>query len=426
MAVATSRMRAVVVPDEPYWTAAGFDLRGEGIDPEPDPGAADALVLPPRLPRPLSDAARELRVRLPDPRNVRILDGPELGGEATEPALREAFGAREESEGGAGEGGGGGHDHGDMMAVTGEPSDDGLVMEDAELIVGPVSVALPTGLVARLTLDGDVVCSASVSSALGSAPPPGDPLAPQSFRWAAERIAGGADPSPALVARRLAAVELERAISHVAWLARVLRLVGWIDAAERTARAAAFLPRAQRASLDGSGAVEPVSRTELKELLEPLSSSRRLRRRLEGLAPIAPERCREQGIRGPAARAAGLADDDRTEDPSYRELGFEPVVGRSGDAMGRLRVRIDEVLASLQLAEAALAAGSLPAPGGRVEGPRGPLRPQGAGPAGETAILPEGADPLVAAAAASAEGHELARALVALASFDAGPWQVRG
>ena len=53
---------------------------------------------------------------------------------------------------------------------------------------------------------------------------------------------------------------------------------------------------------------------------------------------------------GPVARAAGLAEDVRLDDPAYRELGFEPILGQRGDAAARLELRLAEAAQSLDLA----------------------------------------------------------------------------
>lgn len=441
MAVAPARTLtpAVPVPDEAFWIAAGIDLRREGIEPRLDPGAADALIVPIRIPAPLLEALDELRLRLPDPSSVRPVEGPELGGEPAEAVASGSIGealadeAGEESDGEGDDGGhdhgdDGGHDHGDMMAVTGDPSADGLIMEDAELSVGPIAAALPTGIVLRLTLDGDVACAASLRSGLGAAAPALDPLAPQACRWAAERARGPAAQDPGHVRRRLAGVEIERALSHVAWLARFLRLLGWVEAAERLAIAAAPLIDLQRRSLDeGSDGEDGAGLGdchELEEGLRGLVGSRRLAGRCADIATVAADSCRELGLRGPIARAAGIDVDARSADPAYRELGFSPVVGSGGDARARAELRVEEALASIGLARLALAADSLPAVSGEVESPRGPLATPSAGPAGAAAILPANAAATVAAAEAAVVGHELARALVAVASFDLSPWQV--
>lgn len=276
-------------------------------------------------------------------------------------------------------------DRGDAMAVSGEPSSDGLVMEDYEATVGPLeSAALPAGLTLDLDLDGDVVRSARISSSperLATA----DPLAP------------------------LAAVEAERALSHAAWLARFLDLLGWVAAAERVRSALGPLIAAQQDFLgggDGDGWLEECA--ELEAALGALLGSRRVAWRAGGLAVVDAGRCRESGVRGPIARAAGIEDDARVADASYGALGFSVVTRSAGDARARAEVRIEEALGSLRLAREALRAEALPpSEGSEVEGPRGPF--------------PVAADPARELAEETARGEELARALVAIASFDLTP-----
>ena len=58
-----------------------------------------------------------------------------------------------------------------MMAIVGEPSADGLVMEEIELSHGPVGTALPGGLRLDVTLDGDVVGHCEVTALLRAGAP---------------------------------------------------------------------------------------------------------------------------------------------------------------------------------------------------------------------------------------------------------------
>jgi Ni,Fe-hydrogenase III large subunit len=87
---------------------------------------------------------------------------------------------------------------------------------------------------------------------------------------------------------------------------------------------------------------------------------------------------------GPVARAAGLAEDVRLEDPAYRELGFEPILGDGADAATRLRLRLAEAAQSFDLA--ARAGDRHTTLRGRVESPRGRLEP-GSGPSARLLTL---------------------------------------
>ena len=90
---------------------------------------------------------------------------------------------------------------------------------------------------------------------------------------------------------------------------------------------------------------------------------------------------------GPVARAAGLAEDVRLEDPAYRALGFEPVLRDRGDAAARWAVRLAEAADSLDLA--ARAGDARTTPIGRIESPRGRLEPGSAASARLLALVPQ-------------------------------------
>jgi Ni,Fe-hydrogenase III large subunit len=131
-------------------------------------------------------------------------------------------------------------------------------------------------------------------------------------------------------------------------------------------------------------------------------------------------------ITGPSARAAGLAIDARTKDPAYSTIGFTPSVDKAGDAAARARVRAHELVASIDLARAAVgasftAASVLPE---AVEGPRGPVAVHVAAEGEPCAFVAQGADELLEAAAERLEGLEWAAAMAAIASFDLPGWKV--
>jgi hypothetical protein len=418
-----TRTRAIAIPDMAWWAAAGVDLPAAGAEPVSDSRDAEALIVPERLPAPLLAGARELRLRLGDRAPLRVLGGLEIGGEPVAEALAAGAAAAASHgphEDGDGEGEG---DRGEMMAVSGEASADGLVMEESRATLGPLgAAALPSGLALDLGLDGDVVCSARISSPLEDVGSP-DPLAPLASRWAADLGAGDPQPAEGRRAARIAAVEAERALSHASWLARFLDLLGWGAAAGRIRLALGPLITAQRDFLDGGeggGWLDECA--ELEAALGAPLGSRRLAWRTAGLAIVDEGRCRESGARGPIARAAGVEDDARAADPAYRALGFAPVTRSAGDARARAELRIEEALGSLALARAALQAMELPASDStELEGPRGPFAVTTSGPSGAAALLAAGAAPAQELAEQAAAGHELARALVAVASFDLTP-----
>ncbi len=80
-----------------------------------------------------------------------------------------------------------------------------------------------------------------------------------------------------------------------------------------------------------------------------------IRGRLEGVGVLDRQRAIQLGVTGPNLRASGVAYDARmTGYAAYGELGFKPVVGREGDALERVWVRLREIEASLELVEEAL------------------------------------------------------------------------
>ena len=67
---------------------------------------------------------------------------------------------------------------------------------------------------------------------------------------------------------------------------------------------------------------------------------------------------------GPTARASGLAIDLRTQHPTYRKLGFSPVVRSEGDNFARIMVRFQELLQSIRLIRQCITT----LPGGLIRG----------------------------------------------------------
>lgn len=400
-----------LVPDQALWAAAGIDLGA--IEIEAVAGRARLMALAARLPAELGPALAETVLRFDDPGAIVVLADSPLEGISTAELLEnvEKLATADPEHHDEGEHGhGGGHE--DMMAVTGDPSADGLVMEDAEATVGPLSSALPTGLTAELTLDGDVVSRARIGT-LGSDADSGagDRLAPRCRLWAR---AAEAAVEPGQVPQLLAAVEIERVVSHSIWLARFAELIGWVDLGTRLRGAVRPLIRLNAVPVSDLGEASVPDCRELRETLRTAARSRRLLWRTRGLAPLTAGESEAAGIRGPSARASARAVDARSEHPAYVELGFDPVLADGGDTASRVRVRAEEAVAALDLARTALSLETLPAGGATIEGPRGPL---GAG-------VDAWGSAAVRAAEDAAEGEELARALTAVASFDLSPGMV--
>ncbi len=81
------------------------------------------------------------------------------------------------------------------------------------------------------------------------------------------------------------------------------------------------------------------------------------KKRSIGVAVIAPELLDPYGVTGPTARAAGVPQDVRTDQPYlvYPELDFEPVIGHDSDIYTRADVRRRDLLLSLDLIRQILA-----------------------------------------------------------------------
>jgi respiratory-subunit NADH dehydrogenase subunit len=440
---------ALVVPDEQTWTMSGRDPATLGVEPVFAPGAVRRVLVLEDVPSPVAEALQKYLENVPSdidgrpdpPRHDRhaIHEGQPHGHDqhvAHEQHRGEEAHALHEHHGG--DGGHtqhdghedhSGHDHHDMMAIVGEPSTDGLVMEPIELTYGPIGTVLPAGLVANVTLDGDVVSRCEVTTLLAAEGP--DPLTPETWAVAysiARDRARGVSVAPSERCRRIARIEIERALSHLAWLRSFARLLGWRQVVERSQAAITSLLDAR--SLAALSALEP-ARGELHALSRFMHQSRRLRMRARGRAVLTAERAAELGLRGPAARASGLIVDARLDDPLYRTLGFEPIVRSEGDTLARTLVRAAEAAAAIELAARALEveatadlSDALPPTTDTtvVEGPRGPVEVLAAGSARRLAA--HGHDASLTAASETAAGSEWASALLGLASFDLSPWRV--
>jgi hypothetical protein len=512
--------RAIVVPDAGAWLLWGIDVTELGFAAVPSPTRAEALVGPARVPEALTETIIETWRRMPDgARHVMSLDGPDLEGRPLEELLREAdersddrgqpedgHDETEHGHGGAADGGGGAeHDHGsaasagppggelgappdvealvaparppapqeperrdhdlqragdeqqNMMPIEGRPSSDGLVMEPIEVQLGPLGAILPGGLVARFTLDGDVVGDCSLEATL-SAHWSGaeredalwDPLSAVAWRLAASGAREGRAPAASPWAA-IVALELERALSHVAWLRSLGSLLGWAELAElahaavrpllaeRRAWPVQAVPQGPRRL--SANARPPAALIEAKARVERLRTlledSRRLAARTRGRGRLSREEVEQNGATGPIARSAGVERDERQADPRYTELGFNVVTRHDGDALARTLLRISEAGEALRLAEDALrraredaAAPPLDAEGAAsgatVEGSRGPVQATVVGRSTRLQLEAPGRAAALALAARAAVEEEWSAALVALTSFDLSPWKVAG
>ena len=433
--------RSLLAPDERTWLLWGRDPRAEGHRPVTFPAGADVLACSRWIPEALAPALRALWSEMPSRRRLVLLDSPLSAGVEAAHVLaghehhtghgehgdghgehgdgHEGHGDGHEGHGDGHEGHGDGHDHAAMMAVTGDPSPDGLVMENLEVVLGPVSSVLPTGVIGRFDLDGDVVCGAELSAVLiraGSVAP--DPTAAAAWR-AAVTAAAGSDVS------WIVEVELERALSHATWFMTLGDVLGWPQLGA-WARDAALALLAVQLTEDAGPAALDAADAAAARLASLLEGSRRLRHRLAGVGSVSAADAERLDLAGPNARASGIAADARTDHPSYVALGFRPVVREQGDAEARAQVRLAELVASIALAQAALddPTRTAPSPAAEVEAPRGAVAVVPASPGEAPVFVARGAEGALRAAGEAAAGQEWPVAVAAVASFDLSGWRV--
>ncbi|MGI8510345.1 MAG: hypothetical protein ACR2MQ_13565 [Gemmatimonadaceae bacterium] len=228
---------------------------------------------------------------------------------------------------------------------------DGLQLDQLPLRIGPYFNAFPAGLVLDIELQGDVVQDVVVSGE------PVSPLLP---------VFAGAINDPISVA----VLECARAEDHLRWLAHALRVHGL----------AALSSRALQLSMQigaGDSAIKG-SRAELKAITRDVERSGALWWSTRGVGLLSRDAVADQGL-GPIARASGVIDDARIDEPAYQALGFELIVNTAvntassdkdgGDASARWRQLLAEAAQSLDLA--AKANGARAWGHGVVEGPRG-------------------------------------------------------
>ncbi|SFI25196.1 hypothetical protein, partial [Modicisalibacter xianhensis] len=207
--------------------------------------------------------------------------------------------------------------------------------------LGPFFSAFPPGMMAEITLQGDLVQTWSTQFA--PYPQSLDPV----FVTARER------PVP------IAELELARARHHLHRLFHALHLAGLENASLDALRLAQ--------NLSTSSTLGGLRRRLVRSGFFRLSS-------MEG-GVLDPEQARQIG--GPAARAAGLDDDLRLEDAGYRRLGFSPACQSHGNTQARWQQTLDEIDQSLRLAQQAERDNVYTSEVDRIETPRGPWSEQG-------------------------------------------------
>ncbi|MGH7556644.1 MAG: hypothetical protein ACREMD_02445 [Gemmatimonadota bacterium] len=239
----------------------------------------------------------------------------------------------------------GGRPYGRPLPQRGDARD-GLTLDRLSIRMGPFFPPSPPGLALDIVLQGDVLQEVAIAPnpfAPGAAGPLGTRTPPKSVP------AGDAPPT-------IREIELDRARSHLRWLAHALRIQGLAALGRRALGLAAMLQ---------PGDPRPILR--LRDLLE---RTRALGWATRGVATIGAETA-DPGW-GPIARAAGIDADARADDPAYEALGFAPVVHREGDARARWRQRLAEAIQAVELAGRA---GDRPPRLAVIEGPRGPYGP---------------------------------------------------
>jgi len=313
-----------------FWTLGDLQLR-------PPPVLPEALVVDADVVGATVAAHRELLM------GKRPSDPPVLPDE--DPAPWRGVGPY----GQGGSGMTGGTPYGRPMAELG-PDRDGLQLDVLPLRVGPFFPRFPAGFSLDLKLAGDVVVEAV----------PG----PNPYASAAVPLHPGLSPFVRALSEPVSIAELEmaRAREHLRWLADALIAHELRALGVRALRLAAN--------------VQPGDGPTVRRLGRVLELTQVLGWSTKGVGRLGGEELAGLGL-GPVTRAAGIAEDLRTDDPAYRELGFEPLVQRGGDASARWRQRLEETVQSLDLA--GRAGGCRTEPAGRVESPRGRLEP-GSGP----------------------------------------------
>lgn len=344
------------------------------------PRPAGILLLAGRLPEPLSGAADAAHDAMSHPRcTVRwIPDGREGLVEMLVRAHRDLLDGALPSEppllpdedpapwrgvGPYGQGGSGmtgGVPYGRPMAERADDRD-GLTLDQLPVKVGPLFRAFPPGLTLDLKLQGDVIQEVVVEANPFDSLDPAD-LAPSLRPFLLATV----EPVP------VAELELARARHHLRWLAEALRIHELPALGERVLRLARR--------------VQPGDADSVRELARLLGRTGVLGWATRHVGVIGGEGLEQVGS-GPVARAAGVATDARRADPTYRRLGFEPIVGEAGDASGRWRQRIAEAAQALDLA--ARAGDARTGGAGEVEAPGGALRPGHSAGGRLLGLLPE-------------------------------------
>ncbi|MEU3885066.1 hypothetical protein [Streptomyces sp. NPDC029041] len=201
-----------------------------------------------------------------------------------------------------------GHDMHAMGEVAGLPmagrgdDRDALRLDQLHVPIGPALSDWPTGLVLRLTLQGDVVQVVEVDHLTV---PPGHRMPFWDEPWL--RAAQGEEVTRGSAARR-------RCAAHLDSVGRLLAVVGWDDVAARCRRLRdEVLSGVSREGVGG----------DLCRTVRRVGRSRVLRWSMAGLGELPADRARAAGVTGPALAADGDAYDRLLMWLSEIERGLE-------------------------------------------------------------------------------------------------------
>jgi Ni,Fe-hydrogenase III large subunit len=323
-------------------------------------------------------------------------------------------------------------------------SGDGLAMDWIDVPFGPFFPGLPGGLLLTLTLDGDTVAAASVRTLIDNveflqqpAPDPQnfveqltgmEPQTPLAYRFLACRAienAAGIEVFADTARARVGILERERIASHLGWLALFGQQIGF-DRLQR--RAVSLQQKFRLADREQSLALA----ADIDILIRRLHRTPLLKCRIAGIGRLEPGTV----LRGPVARAAGIDNDARSTDPTYVALGFRTVSLDTSDILARLHIRLDEIIHSLALIEAA---GAVASPVltdiGKISGTGEAVVETPRGMASLQVTLDKG-KVIAARLDTPSTGHltvvdaitaqqALGDALLAVGSLDLSPWEIR-
>jgi len=265
-----------------------------------------------------------------------------------------------------------------------------------------------------------------------------DPLAPVCYQvLACQAIENAAvmDTDAKTATARMVAVERERIVSHLGWLALFGRQTSFDWLLRRTTSL-------QRDFLNADIKQIASLKVAVSGLGKRLRRTPILKSRTTGIGRLSADL--DMIMLGPVARASGINNDVRCNSKIYNDIGFEAASGTGGDVRARLQLRLDEISQSLALIEkAGRLSGSLnvaldvsvaqniekvSGPGEAViETPRGSAHLQLSMENGHviSAQLQTPSTSHLGLIEKLTEQQELGDALVAIGSLDLSPWEIR-